>query len=159
MKAEHYLLELSAFGSHRRESMDLPIFAPACHRPHAKLGKKLYGRWEHPAAGATPSAMPAAWKPVPSKGSGKLLAPSDPLRRWLGSARRTARLHRLHIADGSAPYSRQLGLHITAQISSRYLVRDHYGKWASTECHPATGLRQDAIIKCDTTARMPSEKI
>jgi len=39
------------------------------------------------------------------------------------------------------------------------LVRDYYGKWASTECHSATGLRQDAIIKCDTTARMSSEGI
>ena len=38
-------------------------------------------------------------------------------------------------------------------------MRDHYGKWASKECHSATGLRQDAIIKCDTTARMPSEGI
>jgi hypothetical protein len=40
--------------------------------PHLPLaGENLCGRWEHRAAGATPSAMAAAWKPVPSDGSSK----------------------------------------------------------------------------------------
>ena len=34
---------------------------------------------------------------------------------------------------------------------------DHYENWASVICHPATGLRQIAITKPDTSARMPSE--
>jgi len=95
------------------------------------------------------------------------LGPTSVTTKFLPYRLRRAVASPIH-SPSTSPISISLGARCLSAVRAwvmrdftptSYLVRDHYGKWASTECHPATGLCEDAIIKCDTTARMPSEGI